>query len=137
MVPDDHEVRSVAVRTPAGDSEWTLTVGRAGRDWRLSLASSEREWVGTGPDCFKAQRDLRARLDAEGILLGVNGARPNSWSSGLQCDMGEGRVTYLLEVGASGRSPQVPTLDAAPLGAVGTVADQDEFQSRWMAERRP
>lgn len=55
----------------------------------------------------------------------------------MQCDMGEGRVTYLLEVGASGRPPQVPTLDATPLDAMGTVADQDEFQSRWMAEHRP
>jgi hypothetical protein len=29
----------------------------------------------------------------------------------------------------------VRTLDAAPLDAVGTVAAQDEFQSRWRAER--
>lgn len=83
MAPDDHQ-GSVAVRTPAGVSEWTLTAGRVGREWRLSLASSEREWIGSGPDCFQAQRDLRGRLDAEGIiLLGVNGARPNSSSSGV------------------------------------------------------
>lgn len=87
-------------------------------------------WAGIGPDCFRAQRDLRSRLDVEHILLGVNGARPNSWSSGMQCDMGEGQVTYLLELGVSGQPFQDSTLDAAPLDAVGTVAAQDEFQSR-------
>jgi len=125
----------VAVRTVEDDGEWTLSIGRDGRDWLLNLASPTRTWTGVGPDCFKAQRDLRSRLDLEGILLGVNGARPNSWSSGMQCDMGEGRVTYLLELGVDGRPAQVSTLDAAPLDAVDTVAAQDEFQSRWTAER--
>jgi hypothetical protein len=127
----------VAVRTPAGDAQWTLTSGRDGRTCLLTLTSPDRTWVGVGPDCFKALRDLRRRLDADGILLGINGARPNSWSSGMQCDMGEGRVTYLLELGSRGRPPQVQTLDAAPLGLVGTVLAQDEFQSKWRSEREP
>ena len=140
---NDHEDMSsdreiplaVAVRTGDGDDEWAMTVARDGRDWRLTLASPGGTWNGVGPDCFKAQRDLRSQLDGEGILLGVNGARPNSWCSGMQCDMGEGRVTYLLQLGLLGRPEQVRTLDAAPLDAVGTVAEQDDFQSRWRRER--
>jgi len=132
---DDLDARQVAVQTPDGDSEWTFVPGRVGRDWILRLESPTQAWSGTGPDCFKALRDLRNDLDAAGIRIGLNGARPNTWSSGMQCDMGEGRVTYLLRLGVEGRPETVRTLGAAPLDAVGSIAEQDAFYARWLSER--
>jgi hypothetical protein len=52
----------------------------------------------------------------------------------MQRDMGDGRVVYLLELGSSSRPPAVGTLDAAPLDSVGTVTEQDDFQTRWRAQ---
>src|SRR5215471_2883515 len=98
----DLGARPVLVRTPAGDAMWTLAPARSGRDWSLTLTSPSRTWSGSGPDCFKALRHLRAQLDNARVSIGVNGARPNSWSSGMQCDMGEGRVTCLCELGSKG-----------------------------------
>jgi hypothetical protein len=40
-------------------------------------------------------------LDPRGIRLAINGARRDAWSSGMQRDMGEGRVVYLLTEGES------------------------------------
>jgi hypothetical protein len=128
--------RPVAVRTGGVDAVWTLEATRVGRDWALALTSPDRSWEGTGWDCFEALRQLRIQLDAEGVRLGVNGARPNALCSGMQSDMGEGLVTYLVELGVPGRPPEVETLGAAPLNSVGTVAEQDDLKSRWLAERQ-
>jgi hypothetical protein len=64
-------------------------------------------WSAEGPDLFKALRELRRALDLLGIRLGVNGARRDAWASGMQCDMGEGRVVYLLAEGRADRPEQV------------------------------
>lgn len=101
----------------------------------MVLTANGQVWTGNGPDCFKALRDLRAKLDCGGITIGLNGALPNSWSSGMQCDMGEGRVTYLLQLGTRARPGTVRTLDPARLDALGTVAQQDAFQIKWLSER--
>ncbi len=87
-------------------------------------------------DLFKALRALRRILDPLGIRLGVNGARREAWASGMQCDMGEGRVVYLLIEGNAGRPEQVSTLGATSLSHVGTVDDQDQCHERWLRSRR-
>lgn len=132
---DDVEVTMVAVRARAKETTWELKASRDGRNWFLELTSPEESWIGRGPDCFEALRDLRTVLDTRGIKIGVNGARPHSWASGMQRDIGEGRVVYLCQLGSSERPPTVRTLDAAPLDEVGTLAEQDAFQTRWRAER--
>jgi hypothetical protein len=53
----------------------------------------------------------------------------------MQCDIGEGHITYLSELGSRLRPDAVRTLDAAPLSSVGTIAEQDEFHARWLSER--
>jgi hypothetical protein len=71
-----------------------------------------------------------------GIRLGVNGARRDTWASGMQCDMGEGRVVYLLAEGQAGRPEQVSTLGPAPVSHMGTVDDQDRQHERRLRSRR-
>lgn len=133
-VSENHLIRVLA---GAGEQEWPLTASRQGRDWLLTITSPEgRSWAAEGPDLFKALRALRRILDPLGIRLGVNGARRNAWASGMQCDMAEGRVVYLLVEGQAGRPEQVRTLGHAPVSHVGTVGDQDQQHERWLHSRR-
>jgi hypothetical protein len=54
----------------------------------------------------------------------------------MQCDMGEGRVVYLLVEGKAGRPEQVSTLGPTPVSHVGTVEDQDRQHEQWLRSRR-
>jgi len=127
----------VLVRSSAGEQRWPLTTSRSGRDWLLAITSPDgKSWAAEGPDLFKALQALRRILDPLDIRLGVNGARTDAWASGMQCDMGEGRVVYLLVGGQAGRPEQVSTLGSAPISHVGTVEDQDQQHEQWLRSRR-
>ena len=54
----------------------------------------------------------------------------------MQCDMGEGRVVYLLAEGQASRPEQVSTLGHTSISHVGTVSDQDQQRERWLRSRR-
>lgn len=125
------------VLSGSGEQQWTLTTDRRDRDWLLTITSPDQaSWAAEGPDLFKALRELRRILDPLGIRLGVNGARRDAWASGMQCDMGEGRVVYLLAEGQVGRPEQVNTLGHAAVEHVGTVEEQDQYHARWLVSRR-
>jgi len=127
----------VVVRSGAGEQRWPLTTSRHGRDWLLRITSPDgKSWAAEGPDLFKALRTLRRILDPLGICVGVNGARRDAWASGMQSDMGEGRVVYLLVEGRVGRPEQVNTLGPTPASDVGTVEDQDQQHEQWLVSRR-
>jgi hypothetical protein len=127
----------VLVQSGALEQQWPMTTSRRGRDWQLTITSpGGRSWAAEGPDLFKALRALRRVLDPLGIRLGVNGARRDAWASGMQCDMGEGRVVYLLTKGQTGRPEQVSTLGPTPVSHIGTVDDQDQQHEQWLRSRR-
>lgn len=133
-MPENH---LVLVLSDAGEQQWSLATSRRGRDWLLTITSpGGSSWAAGGADLFKALRALRRILDPLGIRLGVNGARRDAWASGMQCDMGEGRVVYLLIDGQAGRPEQVSTLGPASVSDVGTVDDQDQQHERWLRSRR-
>jgi hypothetical protein len=133
-VPENHLIRVLA---DSGEQQWSLTTRRQGRDWLITITRPDgRSWEAEGPDLFKALRALRRILDPLGIRLGVNGARRDAWASGMQCDMGEGRVVYLLVEREAGRPEQVSTLGNTSIGHVGTVDDQDQQYERWLHSRR-
>ena len=124
---------SILVASGSGSEQWVLTTGQRGRDWLIAIASPDgNRWEAEGPDLFEA---LRRALDPRGIRLAANGARRDAWSSGMQQDMGEGRVVYLLTEADRGRPPQVKTVGPASLTDVGTVAEQDEQHRRWLRSR--
>jgi hypothetical protein len=125
----------VAVSDGADDGVWELRVGRRGRDWTLTLTGPERTWSADGADLFEALRDLRRQLGPLNVRIGCNGARRDAWASGMQRDMGEGRVVYLLVAGQAGRPVQVDTLGPARIHDVGTVAEQDAYHAQWLATR--
>jgi hypothetical protein len=126
----------VRVASESGDQQWTLTTSRRGRYWLITLADHDgNSWAAEGPDLFEALRALRRTVDPLGIRLGVNGARRNAWASGMQREMGEGRVVYLLTEEEAGRPPQVSTLGSASRAEVGSVREQDEQYARWLSSR--
>lgn len=132
-MPENHLIRVLA---DASERQWPLTTSRRGRDWLLTITSPDgTSWAAEGPDLFKALRALRRILDPLGIRLGVNGARRDAWASGMQCDMGEGCVVYLLVEGQAGRPEQVSTLGSTSISQVGTVDDQDQQYARWLRSR--
>jgi hypothetical protein len=130
------ESHSILVASGSSNEQWVLTTSRRGRDWLVAIAGPDgNRREAEGPDLFEALRTLRRALDPRGIRLAVNGARRDAWSSGMQRDMGEGRVVYLPTKGESGRPPQVRTLGPASLLDVGTVREQDEQHRRWLSSR--
>jgi hypothetical protein len=129
------EVQPVMLRIGNQDAAAELTLSRADRadDLRLFVSSELGEWAGWGRDIFGALRALMTELDRHDGRIGVAGARPNAWASGMQRDMGVGRSVYLLSLPrTSERPPIVHTLEPAPLDEVGSTADQDDFQGQWM-----
>lgn len=105
-------------------------------DWTLTLTCGDLSWTGAGPDVFEALRQLMRVAAADGALIGVTGARPNAWSSGMQRDMGCGYSTYLLSTPQPpGRPPDVPTLSPVDPSLVGTVEEQDAFHKIWLENR--
>ena len=132
-VPENH---LILVQSDAGEQQWTLTTARRHRDWLLTITTPDHmNWSAEGPDLFKALRELRRALDPLGIRLGVNGARRDAWASGMQCDMGEGRVVYLLAEGRADRPEQVSTLGQTAVEHVGTLEEQDQHHARWLISR--
>lgn len=129
------ELLSVQVRASGEIEDWTLQVSRPDGGWKLTLTGDRQSWAASGHNAFQALRALRAEIDRAGITIGLNGARPNAWASGMQADMGEGKVVYLCELGKPGRPSSVRTLEPAPLDEVGSVAEQDEFHAAWLADR--
>ena len=133
-VPENH---LVLVQSDSCEQQWILTTGRRDREWLLTITSPDHtSWAAGGPDLFKALRELRRALDPLGIRLGVNGARRDAWASGMQCDMGEGRVVYLLAEGQTGRPEQVSTLGQTAIEHVGTLQEQGQHHARWLRSRR-
>jgi hypothetical protein len=133
-MPENHLIRVLA---DASEQQWPLVTSRRGRDWLITITGPDgTSWAAGGPDLFKALRALRRILDPLGIRLGVNGARRDAWASGMQCDMGEGRVVYLLVEGQAGRPEQVSTLGSTSISHVGTVDDQERQYERWLHSRR-
>lgn len=131
------ETQPVQVAVSDSEQTWELTRTRVGRDWHLELVGPSETWTADGPDAFAALRNLRRQLDAKGIRIGVTGALPNAWASGMQRDMGEGLSCYELVMARVPRPPPgVPTFGPAPCELVDTVAAQDDFVTRWYATPR-
>lgn len=77
-------------------------VSTDGRPARSRLAahyhqSRAQEPEANGPDLFKCSGNCDARWTLLGFARGVDGAHRDAWASGMRCDVGEGRVVYLLK----------------------------------------
>jgi hypothetical protein len=94
-------------------------------------------YTATGPDMFEALVRLRRQLEPDGLMVAVQGARRDTYPSGMARDMGGGMQVYVIHPGLPARrEDRVKTLDDAPPDQIATVADQRAFVEAWWAERR-
>lgn len=93
-------------------------------------------YTATGPDMFEALVRLRRQLEPDGLMVAVQGARRDTYPSGMARDMGGGMKIYVMRPRPSGRPELVETLDDASPDQMATVDEQRAFFEAWSAERR-
>jgi hypothetical protein len=92
-------------------------------------------YTSTAPDVFEALVRLRRQLEPDGLMIAVQGARRDTYPSGMARDMGAGMKVYVLHPGMRGRREDlVETLDDALLEELATVDEQKAFHDAWLAE---
>lgn len=92
-------------------------------------------YTATAPDMFEALVRLRRQLEPDGLMVAVQGARRDTYPSGMARDMGGGMQLYVIRPGRRARREDlVETLDDALPGQIGTVDQQREFAEAWLAE---
>ncbi|GAB3875088.1 hypothetical protein GCM10029964_018310 [Kibdelosporangium lantanae] len=80
-----------------------------------------------GADLFHCLQNVRLTLEADGLLLCCQGARPLVWPSGMDRQAGNGQHAHVLR-----RHPpltdadRVDIFEQADLADVGTVREQEE-----------
>lgn len=107
--------------------------------YRIELLTRAGDYRGpytaTGPDMFEALVRLRRQLEPEGIMVAVQGARRDTFPSGMQRDMAGGQTVYVLTPGRKGSSEATEdTLADAPIDQLATVDDQHAHWQAWLAE---
>lgn len=98
----------------------------------VELAGAGPPLHAAGPDAFDALAGVREQLEPSGWRLAVQGARRDTYPSGMARDMGGGFSVYVLRIGQPpGREDLVRTFDEADPALLATVAEQEEHWRRW------
>jgi hypothetical protein len=93
-------------------------------------------YTATAPDMFEALIRLRRQLEPDGLMIAVQGARRDTWASGMARDMGGGMQVYVMRPGLPARREDlVKTLDDASHDQMATVDEQLAFFRAWRTER--
>jgi hypothetical protein len=88
----------------------------------------------SGDDAFSALTEVRQQLEDQGWFLAVNGARRDTYPSGMGRGAG-GLAVYEFRIGERAGA-SVPTFADADPDRVGTVSEQeDHFQGCWSSVR--
>jgi hypothetical protein len=86
---------------------------------------------GQGRDLFDALINLRRSLEADGWRLAVQGARRDSWPSGMLRDQLDGAVVYVNPEDVKAKPEMVGIFDPASPDEVVTVAEQEAAFEAW------
>ncbi len=87
--------------------------------------------VATGDDLFEALRVVRRDVEPHGWRLAVNGARRDTWPSGMLRDRAAGASVYVLPPDPHRVPETVPTFGPAAEELLATVAEQEEAWEAW------
>jgi hypothetical protein len=94
-------------------------------------------YTATAPDMFEALVRLRRELEPDGLAVAVQGARRDTYPSGMARDMGGGMGVYVMRAGLPARLEDlVNTLDDAPSDQIATVDEQRAFADAWRNEKQ-
>ena len=126
----------LAVLDGSESHEATVEVALVNGSTTVVLTFADRGVRATGFDVLECLFAVRRELEADGLLLCCQGARPNVWASGMARDMSGGRKAYDLREG------KVPTmedvidvLEPAPCTDVATIDEQCVRVSELLAKR--
>ena len=98
---------------------WRYQSGR----WLVAIESADFEAVeARADDAFEALCLVRDQLEPLGWRIGVAGAQPGVWPSGMSRDQGGGLTAYLMTV--DGAAGVVDTFQPVDPASVVTVAEQ-------------
>ena len=84
-------------------------------------------------DLFEALLMVRREIEPAGWRLALNGARRDTWPSGMQRDMFEGGAVYVFFPDTAKRLEPVGTFDPAPKELLATVEEQEAAWEAWKA----
>lgn len=83
---------------------------------------------------FGALVRLRRQLEPDGLMVAVQGARRDTYPSGMARDMDGGKQVHIMRPGLPGRwEDLVKTLDDASPDQIATVDEQRAFSEAWRA----
>ncbi|TDC61606.1 hypothetical protein E1258_11050 [Micromonospora sp. KC207] len=92
---------------------------------RVVVTRGDRVWEAEGEDLLVCLVNVRQQLEADGLNLCCQGARPDVWPSGQLRQFTNGRFGYILASPSIGRAPETVDLFApADVGEIGTVEEQ-------------
>ena len=117
--------------------QWWRDVSQARDRYTLQLSYRHGLVSGDGPDMFEALVQVRRQIEANGWLIAVQGARRDTYPSGMARDMGGGEKVYILRSGEQTRLEDlVDTIASADPSIIATVDQQEEYWESWRSESR-
>ena len=91
----------------------------------------------TAHDCFSALIDVRNQLEEINIYPLIMGAHQKVYPSPMQQSMGDGRTAYLQRMGNPAlQSDCVDIFDPCNVDDVSSIAAQEQYHNRWIADAR-
>ncbi|MBL7500249.1 hypothetical protein I6A84_31125 [Frankia sp. CNm7] len=141
MTPDlfeDGQCEVSVVR--AGERERCMLTWRFHKDRSrsISLSGPFGTLEGAGDDLFEALNVIRRSLEGQGWFIAVQGARRNTWASGMLRDMIGARHVYVLEPGRDIRTREdwVDIFAEAEPDQLATVEEQRQYYREWQESAR-
>ena len=113
-------------------ARYVLDVRHLG-DHRFELVASgpTGRHAATADDLFDALRLVRLEIEPHGWRLVVNGARRDTWPSGMLRDQLDGGAVYVLPPDPKAVPQTVGTFDRAPEELLATVGEQEAGWEAW------
>lgn len=118
---------SVRLVSSEGDSfTWVIDYGGEAHDFFVHLTAPDgASWEAQGVDLFSCLQDIRRQIEPDGWKVCVNGARRDAYPSRLSLDLSGGYWIYIVRRWWPAK--RVYIFDAAPIGKIATVDEQDEY----------
>jgi len=105
--------------------------------YRIELFLGIDRYTATAMDMFESLVRLRLQLEPDGWVVAVQGARRDTYPSGMARDMGGGMRTYIMRPDHhASMDDLVDTLADAAVEQLGTVAEQRAWHREWLARPR-
>ncbi|MEU3769985.1 hypothetical protein AB0E55_33410 [Amycolatopsis keratiniphila] len=100
--------------------------------YRIELFLDGDRFTATAMDMFESLARLRRPLEPGGWAIAVQGARRDTYPSGMCRDMGGGMQIYVMRTGEkTSETDLVDTLADAELDQIVSVAEQETWHAEW------